>query len=175
MFPISTCIRPACSKPMCGCLGSFLLHWILFKNFKISGSFVRISHASKKCFNLPTSGKFGTILAENKLFTHGWTFLRLSKGIKGGKDMLNKVYFLFIFTMESTASSSSWVLVSVEYFLSRLSKYFLEEESRMFSSITPPQRFWRSIPKGILVCQALSCKYFDGLLFFIWVKLQGGR
>ena len=50
---------------------------------KISGSFVSISHASKKCFNLPASCKFGTILAENKLFTHGQTFLRYSIGITG--------------------------------------------------------------------------------------------
>ena len=56
------------------------------------------------------------MLAENKICTHGWTFLRSSKGILGGKDMLNKVSFLFIFTLEFTASSSCWEIVSIILF-----------------------------------------------------------
>ena len=52
---------------------------------KISGYFVSTSHASKKCFNLCASGKFGAIIAENKLFTNGSALLRSSIGIIGGK------------------------------------------------------------------------------------------
>ena len=59
----------------------------------------------QKCFNYPTSGKFGPLLAEKKLFTYGWTFLISSIGIVGGKNMLKKVSFVFSFTLESTGSS----------------------------------------------------------------------
>ena len=110
IFPISTCIKVACSWPICGvwrilsCVRFFRKGFLNpFTISKISGSFVSISqsHASKKWFNLPASDKFGTIFAESKLFTQGWTFLRSSIGIIGGKNML-KVSFMFIFTLEST-------------------------------------------------------------------------
>ena len=113
MFSISTCIRSTCSLPMCDIWGALLSVGLFRKGilspFPISlfsGSFVSISHASKKCFNLHASGKFGTFLAENKIFIHGWTFLRSSIGIIRGNNMLNKVSFVFVFTLESTASTS---------------------------------------------------------------------
>ena len=79
MFFVSTCIRTACSWLMCGVWGTlfcvgFFRNGILkpFTSSTISGSFVSISNTSKKWFNLPASSKLGTILGENKHFTHGW-------------------------------------------------------------------------------------------------------
>ena len=174
MFSISTCIRSACSWPMCGvwrtlsCVGFFRKGTVNpFTISKISGSFVSISHASKKYFNLPDSGKFGTFLAENKLFTHGRTFLRSYIWITGGNNMLKNVSFVFIFTLEFLASSSCWAVVSVKYFLPLFPKSFVEEESQILPYGTPPRCFWRAIPKGLLLSLALFSKYFNGLFFFI--------
>ena len=78
MFSVCTCVRVACSWPMWSvwrtfsCVG-FFTKGVLnpFTIAKLPGSFVSISRASKKCFDLPASGMFGAILAENKLFTYG--------------------------------------------------------------------------------------------------------
>ena len=131
---------------------------------KISESFVSFSHASKKCFNLPTIDKFVTILSENKLFTYGWQFLRSSIGIIGGKDMLN-VSFMFIFTLEFTAASSScWAVISIECFLPWFPIPFVEEEFRILLSRTPPRCLWRGVPKGF--CFFLSFSTNISMVFF---------
>ena len=176
MFSISTCIISVCSWTICGVWGTlvrvrFFRKGILntFLIYRISGSFVSISHTSKKCFNVPASGKFGAFLAENKLFIHGWTLRISSIGIIGENNMMKKVSFVFIFTLESTASTSCWAVVSVEYFLPQFPIFFVEEEFRMLPFITPPRCFWRAIPKGLLFFLALFSKYFNGLFFlFSW-------
>ena len=75
------------------------------------------------------------------LFTHGQTFPRLSIGIIGGKDILNKVFFMFISIMESIASFIRWVVAFVNYFLSQFSKSIVKEEFQMLPFKTPPQFF----------------------------------
>ena len=55
--------------------------------------------------------------------------------------MMKKVSFVFIFTLESTASTSCWAVVSVEYFLPQFPIFFVEEEFRMLPFITPPRCF----------------------------------
>ena len=42
--------------------------------------------------------------------------------------MLKKVSFVLIFTLESTASTSCWAIVSVKYFLRRFPKSSVEKE-----------------------------------------------
>ena len=119
----------------------------------ISGSFVSISYVSKKCFNLPASGKFGTFLTDNKLFTHGWTFFRSSIGITCENNMLKRVSFVFIFTLESTASISFWPVVSVWYFLSRF-PHLLSRKNFVFS---PP----------VLLLGASEGLFWQGFIFFL--------
>ena len=55
--------------------------------------------------------------------------------------MMKKVSFVFIFTLESTASTSFWAVVSVEYFLPRFPISFVEEKFRMLPLITTPRCF----------------------------------
>ena len=74
---------------------------------------------------------------------------------------------MFIFTLESTASSSCWAVASLEYFLPRFCTSFVEEEFQMLPSRTPPQCLRMGIPKGLLFFLTLFPKYFNGLLFYL--------
>ena len=154
VFSISTCIRAVYSWLMCRVWGT------------LPSQFLKFLGICKylPCFNFPASGKFRIILAENKYFTHGWTFLRSFIGIIRGKNML-KVSFVFIFTLESTAPSSCWAVVSVKYFLPRLPTSFVDEEFRMPPSMTPPRCLWSGIPEGLLFFLAFFSRYFNGLFF----------
>ena len=62
--------------------------------------------------------------------------------------MMKKVSSEFIFTLESTASTSCWAVVSVEYFLPRFPIFFVEEEFRMLPFITPPRASEGRFRKG---------------------------
>ena len=119
----------------------------------ICGSFVSISYVSKKCFRLPASGKFGIFLTDNKLFTHGWTFFRSSIGITCGNNMLKRISFVFIFTLESTASISFWSVVSVECFLFRF-PHLLSRKNFVFF---PP----------VLLLGASEGLFWKGFIFFL--------
>ena len=119
----------------------------------ICGSFVSISYVSKKCFKLPASGKFGIFLTDNKLFTHGWTFFRSSIGITCGNNMLKRISFVFIFTLESTASISFWSVVSVECFLFRF-PHLLSRKNFVFF---PP----------VLLLGASEGLFWKGFIFFL--------
>ena len=79
MFSISTCIRSACSWPMCGVWGT--LSYVgffrkdmlnLFTIFKISWSFVSISHASKNILTF-------LLVARLELFLQRTSFLPMDK------------------------------------------------------------------------------------------------
>ena len=81
--------------------------------------------------------------------------------------MLNKVYFMIIFTLKSTASSSCCAVVSIEYFLSRFSKFFCREiilnvVLQNFSSV-----ILMGYSERAFVFFALSSKYSDGMLFYL--------
>ena len=150
MLSISACTRAACSWLMYGVWGTFScvefwerIPWTSSQFLKSLGLLWEFVMLTKKCLNLPFSRKFGSILAENKLFIHGWTFLRSAKRIIGGKDMWNWFCFLFILPLESTASFNCWVIISVKYFLPRFPKSFVEEEFR-----TPPSIKSSVILKG---------------------------
>ena len=58
--------------------------------------------------------------------------------------MLDKVSIMIIFTLESTASSSCWAVVSVKYFLSLFPISFVEKEFR-----TLPSRIYRRFSEGV--------------------------
>ena len=70
-------------------------------------SIVRISHASKKIFNLITNIMFGTNLAESKLLISEWTFVKSYKGTIGRKCMLSKVSFLSVCSCHVTYTFQS--------------------------------------------------------------------
>ena len=74
--------------------------------------------------------------------------------------------FLCVFPLcLSTACSSRWVVVSVEYFLTRFRKS-VEEDFRMLTSRTPARCLFRGIPQGILFFLALFQQIFQWPVFF---------
>ena len=76
--------------------------------------------------------------------------------------MLKKFSFVFIFTLESTASSRCWAVVSVEYFFA----YLL---STMNFECRPPELLLSAsegiFQKSFYFFLALLSKYFNGLYF----------
>ena len=172
MLPISTCTCCLWSRfiwVISGifCLTGFLLKGVLYPSTssRIFQSFVSIFHVSTKCFNLPASGNFGTSHAEKIFLINGWTFSNLLVGITCGNDMLNKVSFLFAFTLSIAAAP---LLISTEtLLLSRCTGTILFEEEFLRPSRAPPRcLWWWAISKGLLFFLTLATKQFDGL--FLW-------
>ena len=162
MFSISTCIGAICSWPICG-VWETLSCVEFFKIVKTSGYFVSVFHSSKKCFNLPASGKFGTILAKNKLFTQGWTFLRSAIGVIGGRNMLRFPLCFFILRnpllipVGRQQFPSNIFCIDFQYLLSRKNFECCPPELLLVAS------------KGVFqkdFCFFLPyCNYFNGLFF----------
>ena len=157
MLSISICTWYVWSKFMWGvswifCWTGFLLKDLLHPStsFKIFESFVSIFHVSIKCFNLPASGNIGISLAGNNFLINGWKFSYSLVGITCENDMLNKVSFLFVFTLSIAAAL---LLISTKtLLLPRLTKTILFEEEFLHPSRAYPWCLWWAIWKELLFC-----------------------
>ena len=157
MLSISICTWYVWSKFMWGvswifCWTGFLLKDLLHPStsFKIFESFVSIFHVSIKCFNLPASGNIGISLAGNNFLINGWKFSYSLVGITCENDMLNKVSFLFVFTLSIAAAL---LLISTKtLLLPRLTKTILFEEEFLHPSRACPWCLWWAIWKELLFC-----------------------